>query len=298
MMGFIEFAREHGVEIDPAALDCTNKIKRCGTTDKPHGKNGSYCFDGRCGWVRNWAGDGETHVFRDENGEPWSEEEKAKWRAEKDRQRAEQERGYQRAGKRAEGLLSQATPQTHDYLIRKGLRDALGLVLPDGDLLVPMRSMYDNRQVQGVQRIHWNAEALKWEKKMLPGMKAAGAVLRLGPPRAQETVFCEGYATGLSIELALRQMRLNSQVVVCFSAGNMVTVAEQSKWGRRLVFADHDFPSKLTGLRAGHEAARKIGLPYCMSPVEGEDANDVHVRAGLFAVSQLLMQARTGAAMT
>lgn len=294
MTGFIEFARAHGVEIDPAKLDCTDKIRRCGTTEKPRSTNGSYCFNGRTGWVRNWAGDAETHVFGDHDDKPWTEEEKAAWRAQRDRQRAQQEQSHERAARKAQELLRQAVPGTHDYLIRKGLRDAQGLVLPDGDLLVPMRSMSDNRAIQGVQRIHWNVEALKWEKKMLPGMRATGAVLRLGPLFARETVFCEGYATGLSIELAVRQMRLNAQVVVCFSAANMVHVAEHTTQGKRYVFADHDFPAKLTGQRAGHEAVRRMGLPHCMSPVEGEDANDVHVRAGLFSVAHLLMQARKG----
>lgn len=50
--------------------------------------------------------------------------------------------------------------------------------------------------------------------------------------------------------------------------------------------------------RAGEKAACKTGLPYCMSDVAGEDANDLHQRAGLTALCALLMTVRrTEAAM-
>ncbi len=82
-------------------------------------------------------------------------------------------------------------------------------------------------------------------------------------------------------------MRLNAAVLVCFSDSNMVLVAAQITKGRRYVFADHDKSG------AGERAAQATGLPYCMSPVLGEDANDMHVRAGLLAVCGLLMRVRT-----
>ena len=34
-MSFIDFARIHGVEIDPNRLFASDRIKRCGTVDKP-----------------------------------------------------------------------------------------------------------------------------------------------------------------------------------------------------------------------------------------------------------------------
>ena len=40
------------------------------------------------------------------------------------------------------------------------------------------------------------------------------------------------------------------------------------------------------------EAAQQAGLAYCMSDVVGEDANDLHQRAGVFAVAAKLMEAR------
>ena len=55
--------------------------------------------------------------------------------------------------------------------------------------------------MRGAQLIRWLSEERKWEKKMLPGMRAKGAVLRLGSAAPWLTILCEGYATGLSIEL-------------------------------------------------------------------------------------------------
>ena len=284
-MSFINFARAHGVEIGD--LHPSEKIRRCGTTEKPRSKNGAYFWDGRRGWVFAWDGEARVHWYDDPNAAPWTEEEKRAWRAKRDALREQSDRSHQRAALRAAELLRTTTPGRHDYLIRKRLHDAQGLVLPDGVLLVPMRNLFTN-ELQGAQLIRWLPEELKWEKKMVPGMKAKGAVLRLGPKQATETILCEGYATGLSIELAARQMRLSASVLVCFSDSNMVHVASLLKTGRRYVFADNDKSG------AGERAAKETGLPYCMSPNEGEDANDVHARAGLLPVCSLLMQVRRG----
>jgi putative DNA primase/helicase len=117
------------------------------------------------------------------------------------------------------------------------------------------------------------------------GMRARGAVLRLGSKAAQEAFLCEGYATGLSIELALRRLRLNASVIVCFSDSNMAYVAPLVK-GRAFVFADNDVSL------AGERAATKTGLPYCMSDVVGEDANDLHQRAGMVSLCKLIIDVR------
>lgn len=282
-MTFTLFARAHGVEIGD--LIVSDRIQRCATVDKPRQKNGAYFWDGQRGWVFNWSGEAKTQWYEDQNAQPWTDAEKRAWAAKRQTMAADQQRKYENAALRAAVMLRSTKPERHDYLIRKGLGDVLGLVLPDGELFVPMRSMTNN-DLQGAQIIKWLPEEMRWEKKMLPGMRAKGAVLRLGPRNAQETCYCEGYATGLSIELAARQVRIQAAVAVCFSDSNMVHVASQAKGGRRYVFADNDKSG------AGERAAAETGLPYCMSPVVGEDANDMHVRAGLMAVAQLLMAVR------
>ena len=180
------------------------------------------------------------------------------------------------AARRAQEILETATPGEHAYLKEKGFADVAGLVLPDSALFVPMRHWKTNA-LQGAQIIRADGDA--WGKKMLPGMRAKGAVLRLGNGR--EAILCEGYATGLSIEMAARRLCLSASVLICFSAGNLAHVGSLLS-GRRYVFADND--------PAGIKAAQ--GLPYCMSPVPGEDANDLHEREGLVSVCKLLMEVR------
>ena len=283
-MSFIAFARAHGVEIDPGKLYPSERIKRCGTTDKPKGTNGAYFWDGARGWVFNWAAEARVQWFHDDKAQPWTEAEKAAWKAKRQAAQASQAQDYQRAAVRAQEMLRAAKPMEHNYLHRKGFPDAQGLVAADGALLIPMRNLITNN-VQGVQVIRWDEEARAFTKKMNPGMRAKGAVFRMGDKTAPETFLVEGYATGLSVHAALRSVGLRAGVLVCFSAHNLESIARQIK-GRAYVFADHDKSG------TGEKSAQATGLPYCMSPVMGEDANDLHARAGLFAVCQLLMEVR------
>lgn len=285
MTSFIDFARAHGIEIDPSKLYSSERIRRCGTVEKPRSTNGAYFWDGERGWVFAWDGEARVQWYQDQNAKAWTDEEKRAWALKRQAASADIQRKQENAAMQAAILLRSTKPGPHDYLIRKGLVRTEGLSLPDGALLVPMRNLFTN-ELQGAQVIRWEPAALKWEKKMVPGMKAKGAVLRLGSKTAPETILCEGYATGLSIELAVRQMRLNASVLVCFSDSNMVHVASLLTKGRRMVFADNDKSL------AGEKAAKQTGLPYCMSEIDGEDANDVHKRGGLMPVCSLLMKAR------
>jgi putative DNA primase/helicase len=286
-MSFATFARAHGLEV--GEFHASERIQRCATTEHPRSKNGAFFFDGSRGWVFAWDGEARTQWYDDPNATPWTDEEKRAWAMRQEVAAADRQRKHENAARRAAMVLRSTVPSPHDYLLRKGLRDAQGLVMPKGELFVPMRRLSDN-QLQGGQVIRWDEAERKWDKKMLPGMRAKGAVLRLGPPKAREACLCEGYATGLSIELAARQARLSLVVIVTFSDSNLVHVAGLMKDSaiRRFVFADNDKSG------AGERAAKDAGLPYCMSDREGEDANDVHARSGLMAVQRHLMQARGG----
>ncbi|WP_433693243.1 toprim domain-containing protein [Paraburkholderia phenoliruptrix] len=283
MSDFLSFAAAHGLLI--GNLDDSGRIRRCATEAHPRKKNGSYMFDGRRGWVRAWDGQSEVIWFDDPNARPWTEAEKKTWAA---KRRAEEQalvRRRQNAVAQAEKLISSAVVSEHNYLHYKGLSEARGLVLPDNRLIVPMRSL--TGELRGVQSIWWDYDERKWHKKMIFGMCATGAVLRIGPAKAAETILCEGYATGLSIDIAARQLRFNAAVLICFSDSNMVAVAP-SVSGRKYVFADNDESG------AGQRAAIKTGLSWAMSDQIGEDANDLHKRAGVMAVCKRLMEARRG----
>ncbi|PRY07052.1 hypothetical protein [Paraburkholderia sp. BL25I1N1] len=283
MSDFVSFAAAHGLLI--GSLDDSGRIRRCATESHPRKKNGSYMFDGRRGWVRAWDGQSEVIWFDDPHARPWTEEEKKAWAV---KRRAEEKaliRRRQNAVAQAEKLISAAIVSEHNYLHYKGIPEARGLVAPDNRLIVPMRSL--DGELRGVQSIWWDYDDLKWRKKMVFGMNASGAVFRIGPSRATETILCEDYATGLSIEMAARQLRFNAAVLICFNDSNMAAVAPLVI-GRKYLFADNDESG------AGQRAAIKTGVSWTMSDRVGEDANDLHKRAGVMAVCQKLMEARRG----
>ena len=149
-MSFIQFARAHGVEIDPARRYPGEKIKRCGTVEKPRSRNGAYFWDGQRGWVFNWSAEAQVQWFNDPSAAPWTQAEKDAWKAQRQAQRAQQAQTHQRAAQQAQTMLEAATPGEHSYLHSKGFPLAQGLIAPDGALLIPMRN-HQTQALQGVQ---------------------------------------------------------------------------------------------------------------------------------------------------
>jgi len=283
MSNFIDFARAHGVDIDPGKLYPADKIRRTGTVDKPRSGNGAFWWDGTRGWCMDWSGEARVVWYEDPNAKPWTPEEKLEWTLKRKTAASAKERSYELAAQRADVVLRSAKPEPHDYLILKGFPEHRGLVL-DGALLVPMRNVVTNK-IQGYQSIFWDEPARKWEKKMLPGMRAKNAVLYIGSREAPEAWLVEGYATGLSLLAALRSVGLHASVVVCFSASNLIAVADQIP-GIRYVYADNDVS------KTGENAAIQTGLPWTMADQVGYDANDLHKNNGLFAVVAKIMAVR------
>lgn len=298
-MDFFTFARLHGLIIKDTSP--SQRIRRCGVEDKPTSKVGAYFWDGDRGWVMRWDQDLDYHWWDDPDRKPPTREELAA----RDFQRQEYER-KQAAKWGATALrcrmLQESTKMTeHDYMHRKGLGDVLVGVLPEMEmtnsdtgeikkverlLFVPMLN-WESDALVGAQLIYWDGLAMVWEKTFVHGSRLKDSFYHLGPRDVDEVVLCEGYATGHSIKKALLQANLRATVLVCFNDSNMVNIAKLLPGGvRAYVFADNDKS------RAGERAARATGLPFCMSPVEGEDANDMHKRAGLFPVQALLMKTR------
>lgn len=276
-MHFQDFASAHGLILK--GLHAKDAIQRCGTEDHPRSDNGAFLWDGHRGWVMRWDGDGQVHWFEGEKREP-TEQEKRAWAEQRQRARMAKERGFAQASRDAAEMIKTSTLQQHGYLKLKGFPEAKGFVTKDDCLLVPMRDLQTNA-LRGIQRIAWIAEDRKWRKKMLHGMRAELAVLRLGPRSAPVTILAEGYATALSIEAAMALTKRWAIVMCCFSDSNMVKVAQGLK-GRVVVCADNDESG------AGERAAKATGFPYCMSQEVGEDMNDVHYRSGLWAVAKML----------
>lgn len=280
-MTFLEFASAHGLLIDNVVEGRWARVK---TTDKSKKKNGAYKFMGDVGFVQNHATMDKVAVWH-----PDGKVEKIDRAAMRRRmaQAAQEERERQEDAREfADGMVKRAGLDIHPYLSAKGFPEEKGLVL-DGDLLVPMREFKLYRQINSLQRI-----AADGTKLFLPGGKAKGSVFFIGPLLARERWLVEGYATGLSVRAALRELHREAQVVVCFSAGNLAHVGVLVRELRPVayVMADNDKSG------AGKKAANETGLPWAMPPEVGMDANDLHQRDGLRALVGLIRTVRARAA--
>jgi putative DNA primase/helicase len=195
----------------------------------------------------------------------------------RERQFAAEQRAKQASvAREAQALVRDAIISGHPYLIRKGFPDRATLVR-EGRLVIPVRDVDDYRQIISAQLIDENGE-----KRFLTGGRTRGGIHRLGAARASRVVLCEGYATGLSLDLALLRLSGAHAVIVCFSANNLVFVA--SRFPGAVVCADNDES------RAGEKAADRTGLRWIMPPEIGTDFNDMHQRQGLYSVVQALRE--------
>ena len=270
-MTFIDFARLHGIIID--ALPPIGVWKRYRTTDKPTSRNGAVKFMGSHGFVQNHATMLEVNTWRDESDSPIAIQQ-----AQASVNKANQEiiRNNAQAAQKAIGILSQCKTKTHAYAAAKGFAEEVLNVLETEDGPVAVIPMRIGADVVGCQLISEDGT-----KKFLFGQRSGHAQFIFD--NKGDHYLCEGFATGLSIRHALKNLKKKYTIHVCFSAGNMAKVAANLATG--ITVADNDKSG------TGERVAREIGWPYWMSDVVGEDFNDAHKRMGLFAASQSLLRA-------
>lgn len=274
MITFSDFAHMNGLIIRNMVI---GKITRCPTEDHPRKMNGAFYFDHDFGWAMNWACHDEPQLWKSEKERAPHEQSAMNKRMEDSRRQQAKERAElaRKAAAKAQALINAATLSTHNYYRSKQLSDVIGMVLPDGELILPMRDCKTDT-LSGAQIIKWVDD--KWEKKMLFGTRAKGAIFRLGNKSSTKLILCEGMATGHSISLAVKRLCMDASVIVCFSASNMIHVAPQIA-GIKYVFADNDTS------KTGEQSAINTGLPWVMSECIG-DANDLHQQAGLLCLCQ------------
>jgi len=257
-MSFESFAHEHGLIINEIVYDRWTRVP---TTDHPRKRNGAYIFDGSFGAVQNWAFHERPIVYKskESNYNPnWKEK-----ALKRDSEIAEKQRNAQL---KAIHMLNKSTTTHHEYLKRKGFPLLKGYVL-DGDLLIPMR--IDDKLV-GLQQIKPDGT-----KKFLFGQKSKGATLKID--NKGRNILCEGYATALSVQRAMKALKQRYTIHICFSASNMEHVG--SLLDNPLVIADHD--------PVGIKCASKIAKNYWLGDF-GMDFNDMEMRDGTGSVSQSL----------
>lgn len=269
MSDFVQFARAHGILID--SLPPIGRWVRLPTQDKPRSRNGAVKFMGDHGFCQNHATQTDVSVWKPDAESAIKIDHKAVAEA---AQRVELQRQEDRrkAAAKAAWIIGQTQQTMHPYLERKGFPDERGMVWTrDGAkiLVVPMRI---GRDVCGCQLI---SEA--GEKKFLSGQATAGAAFVIG---YGDPVFCEGYATALSVRAALAAAKVRRAIVATFSAGNMARLAKGAQ--NAVCVADNDASG------TGERVARESGAPYWISDQQGEDFNDYMLRVGLFRASQSL----------
>ena len=268
-MEFISFCRAHGILIDiPPPIGVW---RRYPTDDHPRKRNGAVKFMGDHGFVQNHATDTEVSLWQTETPVKIDRKKIARDMREADAKRMADQAD---AVKRAAFILSQTVLGKHEYLNAKGFEGAEDMIWGhEGKktLVVPMR--VDGHLV-GCQLIESDGS-----KKFLYGQRTSNAELVIDNKGVH--ILCEGYATALSIQAALKKMSRRYTIHVCFSAGNMKKVAVGLPDG--LLIADNDQSG------TGERVAKEIGWKYWMSDVVGEDANDTHQRIGVLKLGLSLV---------
>jgi putative DNA primase/helicase len=307
-MDLITFARlQSGVLIDRLVED--GRWHRVPTEDKPKRRNGAYMSRGTYGFVQNHATDTEPVLWKAEGAELANVDREA-IRRQIEAAAAKIKHDQELAARKAAYILHNCTQAAHPYLEFKGFPEETGLVWRDpkhGDLklCIPMRV---DGKIRGLQTISdlpahertLNGESVTvpaFEKRFLYGQQTMDTSYTMGNGSGLR-IFCEGFATGLSVRNAMVALKRRFTLHICFTAGNMARIAGNFKEG--LVVADFDLPSKQHPERGGHglKVAQEIGLPYWLSDTEGEDFNDMHKRLGLFRASQSLLKAIPRVAVT
>lgn len=264
-MIFEDFAKMHGLIIQ--GLE-SHKWISTPTEDHPRSKNGRYKFLGNVGWVQNWATMDKPEMWKLE-GEFKPNPKFAKAKSDAYRKRIEL---ADKASAKAGWIMHQTELKTHPYLVKKGFTDMTMPVwdTPEGEgkLVIAMRR---EGKTVGCQLV-----SKEGEKKFLYGQTSKGASFVMDAKGIN--IFCEGFATGLSIQAIMRANKMRYTIHVCFSAGNMKEVARGFPNG--IIIADNDNSG------VGESTAQETGKPYWLSDTVGEDFNDYHVRVGLFRASQ------------
>jgi putative DNA primase/helicase len=238
---------------------------------------------------------------------PPTEEEKRRWKAERDAAAALARKAKDEAAAiaalGAAELWSRASREGRSpYLERKGVEGEACRYLPDGTVVIPLLR-YDRPRhdaLRAVQRIQPDGFKL-----FTKGFSKTCCSLRLGQVDASTSVVmvCEGYATGLSIRMATGR---RWPVYVALDAYNLVFVVDMlralHKEQHLLICGDDDwktadFDGPNPGRNKAKLAARTNERCDIVWPVfagatrqeKDTDFNDLHLREGIEVVERQLV---------
>lgn len=272
-MDLISYCRAHGILIDH--VPPIGQWKRYHTEDHPNKRNGAVKFMGTHAFVQNHATETEVSVWKPDDSVKIDFQKIARQAQQADNDRLEKQRTAQ---EKANRMIEESRLSSHPYFEAKGFPEEIGNVIlreKKKILLIPMRV---EDVIVGCQMI-----AEDGDKKFLYGQRTSDATFVFN--NGGDPYLCEGYATALSLRYALRSLKKKYTIHVCFSAGNLLKVAQKTGG---IVIADNDESA------TGERIAKQTGLPYWISDKVGEDANDYHQRVGLFRFTQSLRSVLIG----
>lgn len=269
-MDFISFTRMHGLLIDRLKQF---EIARCRTDGSKSKMNGAYYFAGDFGWCMDWS-EHESPIFWRAEGVNDDPTFKQKVKQSQEKFQEERKKAASDAAKKAKWILGQCRHDPSFYLKNKGFPDMRGNVwIKDGAdfLVIPM---YLNGEIVGCQLISSDGG-----KRFIKGQITKGAFFQMGV--GDVLFYVEGYASGLSLQRILRNLKISNRIIICFSASNMLYLAKKNNG---FVIADNDESG------TGEKFAIESGRPFWMPPVVGFDINDYEKKFGIFRVSQEIKQ--------
>ena len=313
---FTDSLRAAGLLVEHIEAD--GKLHRCGTMDRPRGKDGAYRIhldDPACCWWKNWiTGDEGSRSTRPAKDLSPAERKALRERIAAARKAAEEEQAtrWAASAKLARAIWKRAgsAPDAHPYLQRKGVpalggirqRECQGIV----ELLLPV--LDDSGTLVSLQSILPDKPADGPDKLFLKGGKTAGGYFPIPAKDGTKDgplLIAEGYATAASLHLATGHACL-----VAFNAGNLLLVASMArdKYPDReiILCADNDCETMKDGkawnpgVEAATKAAQAIGARLAVCPaLDGgkADFNDLHTARSLEAVRVVVEQARQGCAV-
>jgi putative DNA primase/helicase len=269
---FEVFVRSLGIR-PRNGIAADGRWRRCPTENHPGKRNGAYKLsaDGSIGWAQDWATMTEAATWRPDRAPSLPPVDTAALARRSQQERAERDAAIQGARE----YYGAASPLLggHPYLTAHGLdmTGCRGLKIDArGWLVVPMVRA---GRLLSLQRIHESGEKRFW-----PGAPTTATQYELDRRGATLTILCEGLATGLALLAAVP----TSRVVVAFTAGNLVRVAEQlPRRGLTCVAADNDHGTaarigKNPGVEAATAAAAIIGCGVAVPDgIRGTDYCDL-----------------------
>ena len=308
LSAFEESLRSAGLVVEHVRAD--GHLHRCGTTDRPRGKDGAYRIHldaPACCWWKNWrSGDEGSRTAKPDKDLTPAERKALRERIAAARKEAEEEQAtrWAASAKLARAIWDKAgrASDAHPYLQRKGIpalagirqrewRGAVELVLPVLDA---------SGQLVSLQFIMPEKPADGPDKRFLKGGRTAGGYFPIPAKDGSKDgplLIAEGYATAASLHLATGHTCL-----VAFNAGNLLPVARMArdKYPDReiILCADNDCGGggdRNPGVEAATRAARAIGGKLAVCPaLDGSkaDFNDLHTARSLEAVRMVIEEAR------